>query len=426
VPHPNPVKREQGMHKTRLVPDPEKARVVLTVFQWRVGERLSYGDIAERLNARLDLYPPKKSNRPDLQRTSWSKSSVRELLENPKYTGYMVWNRRASKTGAGRVNHPRDWVWSPMPTHEPLVTMELFKAARAVAPTKEKSRSSHGINRHPLARRTYLLRSYVVCSYCDHRMHGKFRRRGGTYFACEPKINHGSEARLRFPGHPKGVWVREDALTEGVLRFFAERVYGPQRREFLSAEFDKCGLQGRKSAVKKIEALKKAIADLDRRRTRLVEQLESLDDPDGAFLREVQGRHRKLTAERDEKLNRLAELAEAVPGAEPATDLLDRILMADVERLRQSPEPMLRQVFDAFRLRVVYDGRTGTANCRVTITDESLATIDRATRAALAAAGWGSGHEPAADDATGSDGTTTGPRRPRGAAGRRAWCLFPF
>jgi hypothetical protein len=89
---------------------------------------------------------------------------VRAVLENPKYTGYMVWNRRASKTGNGRVNAPKDWVWSPVPTHEPLVTLDLFKAARELVPDREQSRTAPGPNHtHPQTKRSYLLRSYIVC-----------------------------------------------------------------------------------------------------------------------------------------------------------------------------------------------------------------------------------------------------------------------
>lgn len=50
------------------------------------------------------------------------------VLTNPKYTGHMVWNRRATKE-PGQVNPPEQWVWSPQRTHEPLVIREMFQAA---------------------------------------------------------------------------------------------------------------------------------------------------------------------------------------------------------------------------------------------------------------------------------------------------------
>jgi hypothetical protein len=77
------------------------APVVAPDLRLAVTEGQAYRAIADRPNLDPDRYPP-------------------------QYAGCMVWNCRASKTGDGKHNHPRDWVWSPIPTHEPLVTLDLF------------------------------------------------------------------------------------------------------------------------------------------------------------------------------------------------------------------------------------------------------------------------------------------------------------
>lgn len=59
---------------------------------------------------------------------------MREVLTNPKYTGYMVYNRRSTKHG-NKTNPASAWVWSPHRVHEPLVTRERFEQAQAVAVT---------------------------------------------------------------------------------------------------------------------------------------------------------------------------------------------------------------------------------------------------------------------------------------------------
>jgi hypothetical protein len=81
------------------------------------------------------------------------------------------WNRRVTKKG-GRCNPPSEWVWSPRPTHEPLVTKELFEAASPVAKYRQGSRTGAVISNHPQAKRSYRLRSYVTCDLCDRRMFG--------------------------------------------------------------------------------------------------------------------------------------------------------------------------------------------------------------------------------------------------------------
>lgn len=129
VPHPVPAKREQGKTKTRLVPDPVRAPVVAQTFAWRIAERLAYKTIATRLNKDLQQYPPPTPVQPASRRNCWTASSVREVLTNPKYTGHMVWNRRASKQG-GKVNPPRDWVWSPTPTHPAIIPRRMFRHRR--------------------------------------------------------------------------------------------------------------------------------------------------------------------------------------------------------------------------------------------------------------------------------------------------------
>jgi site-specific DNA recombinase len=95
VPHPVPAKREQGLTKHRLVPDPERGPIVTQIFRMRVLRRLGYAGIAAELNTDLRKYPPPQPNRADTTKHRWTASAVRSILENPTYPGYQVWNRKA-------------------------------------------------------------------------------------------------------------------------------------------------------------------------------------------------------------------------------------------------------------------------------------------------------------------------------------------
>lgn len=139
--------------------------------------------IADILNNDLDAHPSPEPTRPHARLGRWNPSSVREILINPKYTGYMVYNRREAKKG-NRYNPRSAWIWSPHPVHEPLVTKEIFDAASTVAQRREASRSSSGMNSHPETKRTYALRSYIVCDVCGRRMWGKSRPKW-TYYTCQ-------------------------------------------------------------------------------------------------------------------------------------------------------------------------------------------------------------------------------------------------
>jgi hypothetical protein len=135
---------------------------------------MSYRGIAERLNLDPQQYPPPEPPDPARAAGRWLPAAVRSLLANPKYTGYMVWNRRARSRG--NIHLPTDeWVCSSTPTHPAIITVEAFQQAAQVAPRRRGSRTTPGPNRaHPNnVGRSYLLRGYVFCAICGYRMHGR-------------------------------------------------------------------------------------------------------------------------------------------------------------------------------------------------------------------------------------------------------------
>jgi site-specific DNA recombinase len=131
---------------------------------------------------------------PQRRSPTWKRSTIWAILHNPKYTGYQVWNRRASKTGHGRRNQPDQWTWSQEPSHPPIVTVEEFQRVDAVAEHKRRSRRSDAPPARPTTRAPYLLR--------------------------------GNPAG---PDHPHTVYVPERALLDGVTGFLRTAVYGPER-----------------------------------------------------------------------------------------------------------------------------------------------------------------------------------------------------
>ena len=75
---------------------------------------------------------------------------------------------------------------------------------------------------HPFTKRSYCLRSHVVCDECNRRARGKFLR-GTVYYVCEP-------AKGYVPaGHPQSYWIREDQLITGIGDFFTNHIFSPNR-----------------------------------------------------------------------------------------------------------------------------------------------------------------------------------------------------
>ncbi|MFG3253674.1 recombinase family protein [Streptomyces sp. NPDC048172] len=191
--HPNPSRAAKGATKTRLEPDGVRSAAVTRMACWRHYERLGYGAIADRLNTDPERCPPPEPpGGPERARGAWSRSTVADILRNPKYTGYQVFNRRATKSRHGAHNDPALWIWSPEPAHEPLIPKWMFDAINARSRELERSRQGGRPNPHPLTRRTYVFQGRVRCA-CGRRMSGSHRPRR-TYYTCWPKGNNRGRA----------------------------------------------------------------------------------------------------------------------------------------------------------------------------------------------------------------------------------------
>ncbi|MEU0510083.1 recombinase family protein [Amycolatopsis sp. NPDC006125] len=98
-PHPNPAKAGDGKRLHRLEPDPKTAPVVQRIFHEYLS-RIGVFAIAQRLTA--DGIPcPSAYDRGRNQHRSgvaWSKSAVRTILTNPRYTGHEVWNKQRKRS----------------------------------------------------------------------------------------------------------------------------------------------------------------------------------------------------------------------------------------------------------------------------------------------------------------------------------------
>ena len=380
IPHPVPAKRAEGLTKTRLILDPVRSPVVEEMFAWRTGERLSWQAIADRLNANPDRYPPPTAIGGTRSRGSWSALSVRAILGNPKYTGYMVWNRRARNTKFGTYNPPELWVWSPEPTHAAIVTLEVFRAADAVAVSRRRSRSGSSPNTHPETKRTYVLRSFVHCAICRRRMEGSTRKGTFVYLRCRPRATSSHDPFARWPDHPADVYVPQDKLLAGLLEFYAERVFGSHRRDLLAVDLDQADVDGHAAWQDNLTAIERTIADLATRRERLMHSLEVTDDPDGVLAQDVNRRLVQLAHEQDVKRGELRDLrSNPVPSSGRSTELLDYLGHVTSTQLEAAPEPALRRLFDATALTIYYDPRDRLAVCHVTLDEDNLPAINHAT-----------------------------------------------
>jgi site-specific DNA recombinase len=361
VPHPVPARRAEGKHKTRLVIDPSPAATVRRIYALRIEQGMGYEAIARMLNEDLTLNPPPIPPDPARALGRWSASSVREVLKNPKYTGHMTWNRRASKRG-GHLNPISEWVVSSEITHPPIISTDQFAAASDMV---QQQRSRYAERRTgasdatpPRPQHTYALRSYVWCQECDRRMYGALVRRT-IYYVCYPRD------RPVPPEHPTTLRLPEATLMIALEQFINTRLLGENRLSLLQHGLDVNRKRALADHNAQVETLNRAIKAITKRQANLLNQSETNDrqspgvDP---FTLGLRTRYNALETERQDHEARLQQLT----GRPPEPDLTDTAaLLATLPQLtlniREMPPHILQEVVEAFRIKIAYNYRTASA-----------------------------------------------------------------
>jgi site-specific DNA recombinase len=369
--HPNPHKARHGRVRHTLDLDPVRAPVVRRIFDEYLHGTRGLTEIRDLLNSDPERFPPPNTADPARSLGAWSRSSVWEILRNPKYTGYQVWNRRARKDKhrRNRPNPPEAWVWSEQPSHPPIIGRQEYDQVRVKAASNARSRRG-GTGATPAAKTAeYLFRGRLRCSDCGLRMKG--HRGTFPYYRCH--ITMQRAARIP-PGHPATINLSERFLLRATLGFLAHAVYGPDRLAYwhqvlASAEQAAPAAPARQ----RIREVEQAIADL---RRRLRNQLLGLEDDDlkPEARRHITSRIAELEqaiADHEASLARLHdELDIPVAAMDVLAPSLDRLPVFG-ERLWELSQRELRRLFDSLDLMVTYDHRRRVGRVSITLASDA-------------------------------------------------------
>lgn len=371
VPHPSPVKAEKGKTKSRLEPDGVRGQTVTQIAHWRYYEGLGCTAITDLLNADLEKYPPPEAPCKARTRGAWSRSAVYNILCNPKYTGYQVFNRRATTSKRGRVNELYKWVWSPKPVHEPLIPKWMFDEINRDRRTGRGSRDGDTRNNHPETERKYVLRGRVLHS-CGRRMVGDMKHKKVVYYLCWPGKNNQGKPALH-AGLPTSIRIREDELLEAICRFYADRLFGTERRAILEAEL--ASVDDTASRERESERLRqrKRLATISQQQDSIMRQARE-GDPDDPFTRGLRQNYNDLEGEKTASLALLAQLDVADQEAGPTPADLTRIeaLPYLAVNLAKAPRKLLSELFEVTRLSVHVHGRGDEVTITVTLPVDQL------------------------------------------------------
>ncbi|MFE0530435.1 recombinase family protein [Micromonospora parva] len=236
-PHPNPAKAADGKRLRGLTPDPQTAPVVKRIFAMYLG---GYGifAIAEALT-RDDIPCPSAYDRarnPHRDGLAWSKTAVRTILINPRYTGRQVWNKQRTDeilldvndvalghTPVMRWNQRDRWVTSNDLVHEPLIEQADFDRAQDML--HRRARTATAPKRAHRSRHPYIFKSLVHCGICGRKMQGQHSH-GVAYYRCRFPQEYALANKVE---HPRNVIMREDVLIQPLDAWLVQG-FGPLHR----------------------------------------------------------------------------------------------------------------------------------------------------------------------------------------------------
>lgn len=240
-PHPNPRKAQEGYRMPMLAIDDLAAPVVERIFAMYL-DGLGFRAIAEKLNSEEIPCPSAHSpgQNPHRRGDGWQGSTVRAILENPRYTGFAIYGRwqkveellDPDDVAAGHIVRFRRSptsknVRSREPAHPAIVSVtdftrvQLEVRARRGADIREQTSRERKRVRTP---HSYLFRGRVRCAICGRKMEGAMRRKTAFCRCAARTLPPGSPAA---ESHPPTVYLREDQLSTGVSDWIA-KLFDPE------------------------------------------------------------------------------------------------------------------------------------------------------------------------------------------------------
>ncbi len=283
-PHPNPAKAADGKRLHALAIDEPAAEVVRRIFAEFLAGHGLYA-IAEHLT-RAGI-PSPSAHDPERNKhrcgIAWSKSAIRVILANPRYTGRQVWNRQRKDevlidvhdvalghTTKMRWNDQDRWIFSDEISHPPIIGADTFNRAQELMAARRGTISPHKPHRsaHP-----YALRGLLFCGLCDRRMQGHWAN-AAPYYRCRFPAEYALADHVR---HPLNVTLRQDQLL-GPLDAWLVAKFEPRH---LSTTLDELTAAASINVAGTDDDghVKAKIADCDRKLTQYRAALDAGADP---------------------------------------------------------------------------------------------------------------------------------------------------
>jgi site-specific DNA recombinase len=241
-PHPNPAKAVDGKRIHALAIDEPAAATVRQIFEQFIGGRGLFA-IAEHLTCEGTASPSAHDPARNQHRCgiAWSKSAVRAILLNPRYTGRQVWNKQRKDevlidvndvalghTTRMRWNEAGQWIYSEDITHPPIVSPQTFAQAQQVLACR---RRTAGPRERMRTRHTYALGGLFACGLCDRKMQAHWANEM-AYYRCRFPAEYALANKIH---HPRNVFVRENEVLPALDAWLSKEFASHRVEETIEA-----------------------------------------------------------------------------------------------------------------------------------------------------------------------------------------------
>ncbi len=351
-PHPNPAKAADGKRLHGLDLDPYAAPVVQRIFQEFLEGKGLFA-IAEGLTQ--DGIPSPSAHDPRRNRhrsgIAWSKSAIRAILTNPRYTGRQVWNRQRKDealldveditlghTTKQRWNAHDKWIFSERIVHPQLVDDATFRDVQDLL----AGRGSATPHKEPRTCHPYAFKGLMICGICERKMQSQWVN-NAPYYRCTFPREYAISNKL---DHPRNVYLREDVILPKVDRWLC-KAFAPhciaQAIDTMYADQLDDGHDA------KAEVIKAKLAQVEAKMARYRAAVEA-----GGDLEEIS---KWITEAKAERLKLEAELRTRTGRRKPSREEITAVIskIGDVaQAVRQAPADLKAPVYQRLGLQLTY------------------------------------------------------------------------
>ena len=292
-------KKDQKKH---LILDEEVSDVVMQIFLWKksgmkereIAKKLSAQGIPTPFTRRCQLGYLKNTSR--VKDPAWQPAFVTKVLENPVYTGTMVYNRIAYNETYRKIgqNSREDWRMVP-DNHPAIISWELFDGVSALREAEQTVRDERKKwCRERRENNPNIFKGRIFCKECGEKLFCHWQSDGSLYFYC--KVCH--------------VSISEKDLWNGIHKELHQRLEEHKKlKKLMQKNSGKSKLETKKVTLnREMEQLSGDIVRLESQKRSGYEQYVLGKLSKEKFLELKQGLENEITTLRQTKAEKEKEL----------------------------------------------------------------------------------------------------------------------